>query len=152
MPPLPQTAGRQSRFLCETGLMIRAVNVVPTATRLDVASGTVWRWCCRIPPASRKAPSRQATVTLRGRDKRRAGAGAPVCAGFHRLLAVTEGIARRYAVISVATSSSADTIGSQAPSADLLPWSVHIVPAPIPWADFSPLRLRVVHFATKSSF
>lgn len=39
MPPLPQTAGRQSRFLCETELMIRAVNVVPTATRLDVAGG-----------------------------------------------------------------------------------------------------------------
>ena len=39
MPPLPQTAGGQSRFLCEPELMIRAVNVVPTATRLDVAGG-----------------------------------------------------------------------------------------------------------------
>src|ERR1035438_3401939 len=37
MPPLPQTAGGQSRFPCEPELMIRAVNVVLTATRLDVA-------------------------------------------------------------------------------------------------------------------
>jgi hypothetical protein len=32
-------------------------------------------------------------VTLRGGDKRRAGTGAPLCAGFHRLLAGAEGIA-----------------------------------------------------------
>jgi hypothetical protein len=37
MSPLPQTAGGQSRFPCEPELMIRAVNVVLTATRLDVA-------------------------------------------------------------------------------------------------------------------
>ena len=39
MPPLPQTAGGQSSFLCEPELMIRAVNVIPTATRLDMAGG-----------------------------------------------------------------------------------------------------------------
>ena len=39
MPSLSQTASRQSRFHCETELMIRAVNVAPTAEGRAAGSG-----------------------------------------------------------------------------------------------------------------
>jgi len=77
VPPLPQTAARQSRFLSETELMIRAVNVVPTATRLDPASGTVWRWCLwNSAGFSEGAIATRRWLRCGGRDKRRAGTGA----------------------------------------------------------------------------
>src|ERR1035441_385245 len=118
---------------------------------MPIASGVIQNALCvqsmgqgdiislRVP--QRQRPQRPGTNTNRLQELDNAWCRAPATQAR-----------RYYAAISVATSSSADTIGSQAPSADLLPWSVHIVPAPIPWADFSPLRLRVVHFATKSRF